>query len=81
MVLRTWFPLSHIALPYSLCSGYAKCCSGYALEIMPERLVRVERISFLFFFDHNDYPDEEIQWCEEYRPLLPIETCAREFGH
>lgn len=38
-------------------------------------------ISFLFFFDHNDYSDEEIQWCEEYRPLLPIDTCAREFGY
>ena len=38
-------------------------------------------ISFLFLFDHNDYSDEEIQWCEEYRPLLPIDTCAREFGY
>jgi hypothetical protein len=38
-------------------------------------------ISFLFSFEHNDYSDEEIQWCEEYRPLLPIDTCAREFGY
>jgi hypothetical protein len=50
-----------------------------SLAVVPSLLLAA--ISFLFFFEHNDYSDEEIQWCEEYRPLLPIDTCAREFGY
>ena len=35
----------------------------------------------LIFFDLSSYSEEEIEWCKEYRPLLPIDICAREFGY
>ena len=35
----------------------------------------------LMFFDLSSYSEEEIEWCKEYRPLLPIDLCAREFGY
>ena len=35
----------------------------------------------LMFFDLSSYSEEEIEWCKEYRPLVPIDICAREFGY
>jgi len=36
---------------------------------------------FVSLFDTSGYNDEEINWCNTYRPALPIEICAREFGY
>ena len=38
-------------------------------------------VLLLMFFDLSSYSEEEIEWCKEYRPLVPIDICAREFGY
>ena len=35
----------------------------------------------LYFLDDLDYTEAQREWCKEYRPLLPIEICAKEFGY
>ena len=38
-------------------------------------------IAALYFLDGLEYTEAEREWCEEHRPLLPIEMCAKEFGY
>ena len=38
-------------------------------------------IAILYFLDGMEYTEAEKEWCKEYRPLLPIEICAKEFGY
>jgi len=35
----------------------------------------------LYFLDGLEYTEAEKKWCKEYRPFLPIEICAKEFGY
>ena len=44
-------------------------------------LLLIVVVLLLMFFDLSSYSEEEIEWCKEYRPLLPIDICAREFGY
>jgi hypothetical protein len=44
-------------------------------------LLLIVVVLLLIFFDLSSYSEEEIEWCKEYRPLLPIDICAREFGY
>ena len=38
-------------------------------------------ITTLYFLGSLEYTEAEKEWCEEHRPLLPIEICAKEFGY
>ena len=38
-------------------------------------------IAALYFLDGLEYTEAEREWGKEHRPLLPIETCAKEFGY
>jgi len=38
-------------------------------------------VAALYFLDGLEYTEAEKDWCEEHRPLLPIGTCAKEFGY
>ena len=38
-------------------------------------------IAALYFLGGLEYTEAEKEWCEEHRPLLPIEICAKEFGY
>ena len=38
-------------------------------------------IAALYFLDGLEYTEVEREWCNEHRPLLPIEICAKEFGY
>ena len=38
-------------------------------------------VALVLLFDKYNYTQEELDWCAAERPLLPMEICAREFGH
>lgn len=34
----------------------------------------------VILFDKSTYTDEEIAWCKQYKPFLPIVLCSYYFG-
>ena len=60
---------------------------NYLSVLQMKKLLRITTIiiiliiAALYFLDGLEYTEAEKEWCKEYRPLLPIEICAKEFGY
>ena len=35
----------------------------------------------VILWDNSAYTQEEIDWCNEHMPLIPIDICSKEFGY
>ena len=53
----------------------------YRNEIVITLLVLVLIIVGVILWDNSAYTQEEIDWCNEHMPLIPIDICSKEFGY
>ena len=35
----------------------------------------------IILWDNSAYTQDEIDWCNEHMPLVPINICSKEFGY